>query len=637
MRRKHTSGRIQGREILFKTAAFLLPLLLVVLAELGLRLFRCGYNTDLFIESPQNPAYLVLNPHASKRYFTDLRFAPAGNKELFRKKKPEGTLRFFVLGESTAIGYPYFHNGSFHRWLLYRLMHTFPEKQFEIVNLSLTAVNSYAVKGFAKALSAYSPDAVLIYAGQNEYYGGLGVASAQRLGSNPAVVGALAWLRQFRTVQLLMDGYRPPEKKQAGAQLTRMELMAGRQRVAYQSGLYRKGLRQFEYNMNAALKLLQKKHIPVFFSNVVCNLKDLPPFVSDETSSDNAMHHYRKGQSFYREGKYAEAAASFVRAKESDMLRFRAPEELNRSVERLCSRYPSAHFVDAKRELEAYAPHRIPGDELFTDHVHPNLKGYSILAGAFYRALLESRLLPAPRREMTREEWERRMPVSPVDSIAAELRIRQLKAHWPFSALPEDAPPLARQGSLEEELAERLFRKEADWLTVHSELHDAYLGRQQADKAARIAEGAALEYAEAPAFYEQTAMLYGELGNKDLATFYLKKSFALLPSFGKARYLAALCLMADRPEEALPFLDYALAHPDGKPGPASLKPLAERAAVLKRQLAGEPARLALLYEMALVYRQMDNREGVAKYVGAILQTDPDHAGALALNASYLNP
>ena len=269
--------------------------------------------------------------------------------------------------------------------------------------------------------------------------------------------------------------------------------------------------------------------------------------------------------------------------------------------------------------------------------MHPNLKGYSILAGAFYRALLESRLLPAPRREMTREEWERRMPVSPVDSIAAELRIRQLKAHWPFSALPEDAPPLARQGSLEEELAERLFRKEADWLTVHSELHDAYLGRQQADKAARIAEGAALEYAEDPAFYEQTAMLYGELGNKDLATFYLKKSFALLPSFGKARYLAALCLMADRPEEALPFLDYALAHPDGKPGPASLKPLAERAAVLKRQLAGEPARLALLYEMALVYRQMDNREGVAKYVGAILQTDPDHAGALALNASYLNP
>jgi hypothetical protein len=634
MRRKHTPGRIQGREILFKTGAFLLPLLLVVLVELGLRLFRCGYDTDLFIESPQNPDYLVLNPHASKRYFTDLRFAPAGNKELFRKKKPGGTLRFFVLGESTAIGYPYFHNGSFHRWLLYRLMHTFPEKHFEIVNLSLTAVNSYAVKGFAEALSAYSPDAVLIYAGQNEYYGGLGVASTQRLGSNPAVVNALARLRQFRTVQLLMDGYRLPEKKQPEAQLTRMELMAGRQQVACRSELYWKGLRQFEYNMNAALKLLHKKHIPVFFSNVVCNLKDLPPFVSDETSNDNAMHHYRKGQSFYREGKYAEAAASFVRAKELDLLRFRAPEELNRSVERLCSRYPSAHFVDAKRELEAYAPHRILGGELFTDHVHPNLKGYSVLAGAFYRALLESRLLPAPRLEMTREEWEKRMPVSPVDSIAAELRIEQLKAHWPFSAGP-DAPPLARQGSLEEELAERLFRKEAGWLTVHSELYDAYVGRKQLDKAARIAEAAALEYAEDPVFYEQAAMLYGELGNKDPATFYLKKSFALLPSFGKARYIAALCLMADCPEEALPFLDYALAHPDGKLDPASLKPLAERAAGLKRQLAEDPARLDLLYELALVYRQMDNREGVAKYVGAILQTNPDHAGALALNASYL--
>ena len=363
MRSRNKPNSSKSRERLFKITAFLLPILLLLLTELSLRLFHCGYNTDLFIAYPPNPDYLVLNPHASKRYFTDLRFAPAGNKELFRKKKSPGTLRFFVLGESTTIGYPYFHNGSFHRWLLYRLMHTFADKHFEIINLSLTAVNSYAVKGFAEALPGYEPDAVLIYAGQNEYYGGLGVASAQTAGSAPAVVNAVAWLRQFRTIQLLMNGYQLLKKKQPEeTQLTRMELMVGKQQIPRQSELFRKGVRQFEYNMDAALKILQKKHIPVFFSNVVCNLKDLPPFVSDEQSSDNAMHHYRLGQSFYREGNYPEAAASFAKAKEADLLRFRAPEELNQTIADLCSRYPAVYYVDSKHAIEEYAPHRIPGD-----------------------------------------------------------------------------------------------------------------------------------------------------------------------------------------------------------------------------------------------------------------------------------
>ncbi|MDR1557397.1 MAG: GDSL-type esterase/lipase family protein [Tannerellaceae bacterium] len=622
-----------SREMLFKLTAFSLPFFVIVLAELLLPLFHYGHHTDLFIEYPQNPDYFVLNPHASKRYFTDIHFAPSGNKELFRKKKGANTLRFFVLGESTTIGYPYFHNGSFHRWLLYRLMHTYPDKDFEMINLSLTAVNSYAVKGFAEGLARYEPDAVLIYTGHNEYYGGLGVASAQTIGANPAVVNAVAWMRRFRIVQLLMNGYQSLKKKPEETQLTRMELMAGNQHIYYQSALFRKGLRQFEYNMNAALRILQKKHIPIFFSNVVSNLKDLPPFVSDEQDSSNAMYHYRKGQSFYREGNYPAAAGSFVKAKDADLLRFRAPEELNQLIEDLCSRYPTVYYVDSKKALEEYAPHRIPGDELFTDHVHPNLKGFALLADAFYRKLSESPLLPPARHEIRPEEWERTMPVSPIDSIAGEFRIRQLKAHWPFddSLYMKPLP----EYSIEEKLAAQLFRKEADWLTVHNTLYAAYVRLNQLDKAARIAEATVLEYAEDPVFYEQTAMLYGELGKRDLAAFYLKRAFRLSPSFDKAHYLTVLCLMADQPEESLPYLEYALAHPDGKLDLAPLKPLAEHAVSLKKQLMEDSAQVGLLYDMAVTYRRMNNREGVTKYVSCILQIDPRHRDALALKTTYL--
>src|SRR5258708_5877656 len=188
---------------LFRVIALLIPFVLLFLLEMALRLFHYGYDTSLFIESPDNAAYWVMNPGASKKYFTDQLNATTGNREPFRKGKEAGVFRIFVLGESTTIGYPYFHNGSFHRWLLYRLMFDFPDKKIEMINVSLTAVNSYTVLGFSKEVVNYQPDAVLIYTGHNEYYGALGVGSTNRMGGSPRLVNFLLRLREYKVVQLM--------------------------------------------------------------------------------------------------------------------------------------------------------------------------------------------------------------------------------------------------------------------------------------------------------------------------------------------------------------------------------------------------------------------------------------------------
>src|ERR1700722_12142380 len=279
---RHTfpAGRLRA----FRIIAILLPFLLLGLLELSLRLFHYGYDTSLFIEAPGNKDYLIFNPDASRRYFTDQLNATSGNREPFRKVKEAGTLRIFVLGESTTIGYPYFHNGSFHRWLQYRLMRSFPDKKLEIVNISLTAVNSYTVLGFAREVVNYEPDAILIYTGHNEYYGALGVGSTNRLGSSPAFINALLWLRQFRVVQLFTQAYgKIAHLFSAGptkAGKTRMELMVGDQQIGYGSPLFDLGLRQFKTNMGKTLELFHRQGIPVFLSNVVSNLRDQQPFVS---------------------------------------------------------------------------------------------------------------------------------------------------------------------------------------------------------------------------------------------------------------------------------------------------------------------------------------------------------------------
>ena len=56
--------------------------------------------------------------------------------------------------------------------------------------------------------------------------------------------------------------------------------MVDDQQIPYGSKLFYQGVNQFVSNMNETLDLFNKNHIPVFVSNLVCNDRDLKPFVS---------------------------------------------------------------------------------------------------------------------------------------------------------------------------------------------------------------------------------------------------------------------------------------------------------------------------------------------------------------------
>ena len=543
-------------------------------------------------------------------------------------------MRIFVLGESTTVGYPYFHNGSFHRWLLFRLMQTYPEKHFEIINLSLTAINSYTIYGFAKELADYEPDAVLIYTGQNEYYGGLGVASAQTIGGSPAMVNMLLQMRDLRTVQLILNSFRkttaPVSHENGNDGMTRMEMMVGDQQIPYQSAIYEKGLNQFLHNMDAALRVLNKSNIPVFLSNLVSNVKDIPPFIGESGANEA----YSMGQKLWEEEKYNEAGDYFLKAKELDELRFRAPDELNDIIEELCRKYPQAYFVNTLEELKKHSSRQVLGDELFTDHVHPNLKGYALMANAFYNAMKESDFLPEVKEEMSEKTVLLEMPVSPIDSIAGEFRIMRLKSHWPYNNKQFDKP--LPEKTIEEILAAKLFRKEESWLTVHNALYLAYEKAGQPDKAAKIAEGVVLEYSEDAAFYDKASMDYGKSGQIKQAALYMRKSFQLSASFEKARYLFVYYLMMDEPLQALPFLNYAIDNNTGNLNLSPIKPLVQQVIALKQKLATDVQNVTIMSEIAEIYLKMDNRTGALLYADKALSIEPGNTTALQMKEKLLN-
>jgi lysophospholipase L1-like esterase len=512
--------------LLFKSMAFLLPILLLIFLELALRLLGYGHDLSLFVEDADNADYLVMNSHASEKFFSNPANASIGNFEKFREKKLPGTFRIFVLGESTTIGYPYMHNGSFHRLLQYRLMHTFPDINFEIINLSLTAVNSYTVLDFAQTVAGYEPDAVMIYTGHNEYYGALGIGSTNRISGSRFIIRTMIKLRQFRTVQLLtsaVNGIQGLFAKKTDADETLMKKMAGDQQIAWHSEKYEKGIRQFSDNINETCRLLSKKNIPVFISNLVSNEKDLKPFISSKEKA-SALDQFNEGTIAYAQKDYLKAKQFFIKAKDLDLLRFRAPDTFNAIIARLPATYPGVYLVDAKSLFEQHSSGGILGAETLLEHVHPNLYGYALLSEAFYQSLKRHGMIAAAwPNEMPFDQLLRDLPVTKVDSIKGALEIASLKMQWPFND-PVKRLPVQ---SFEEKLAAGLLSKKITWTQVMDTLMPYYIQQNNYPEALRVAESAMLEYPYDATFYELAGKFSIMLSRNRQASLYMQKAYQL--------------------------------------------------------------------------------------------------------------
>lgn len=550
----------KGKKLfIFKGLALAIPFVFLVLLELFLRLCHYGNNTDLFIKYPPNDRYMVMNYYASDKFFPDTANATKGNQEIFAVTKSPNTFRIFVLGESTTLGFPFRPNGSFHRWLQYRLMHMYPDKNFEVINLSLTAVNSYTVLDFGKQLPQYQPDAVLIYAGHNEYYGALGVGSTTYLGSNRFLLQTLIKLRELKLVQLITGVIKKAAGLFSGSKTSDpkslMELMAARQHIGYQSADYQAGIDQFDENMTQLCRVLNDKEIPVFLSTVVSNEKDRRPFISTGSGSGSADWYYNAGQLYLKNGSYDTAKWDFDKAIELDELRFRAPEAINTVIRKITVQFPFAHLVDTKALFEQYSPHHITGYETLMEHVHPNLFGYAIMSEAFYQAIRGQQLLKGtPERELSFGQLLQEMPITKMDSSMGLYQIMMLETGWPFNQ------PISNKfkvgNSLDESLAVKVALGHMDWTAAMGQLYryDKKAGDNQG--ALKVAEAMVLQYPQSEDFYGFAGNLNTVLKNYDKAAFYYRKLFMLNGDQQLVRAVFQLYLKADDPGQALKFIPY---------------------------------------------------------------------------------
>lgn len=427
------------RERLFLLIALSLPVLLFGGLELGLRIFWKSGWSPLFQTAPVGEGrWLVANPTVASRWFAAERQPPAADPDLFAAEKPANGFRVVVMGESSAQGFPWPRTGSFPRLLRSVLRDALPKDSVEVINLGIAATNSFAMLDLVDEVIAERPDAVLIYAGHNEYYGVLGAASSEGFGApSPAVTRFLLRTQRLRTVMLArrwVARLRAPKVAPGDAQAAAsfMESVARDRNIVLDGPVYQKGVAQYEENLGLLVGKLRAAGVTVLLASIPGNVRDQRPFASE--GNGPAVAAFQEGAAALRAGDTAAARAAYLKARDLDVIRFRAPTPFRAVAQRVATAQ-GAIYVPVAEAFDSVAPGGIPGTELFLEHVHPTASGYSLVARTFWEALrglpgLASRIERANVREWSSYEAARHL--TPFDERLVQHRVATLTTRWPF-------------------------------------------------------------------------------------------------------------------------------------------------------------------------------------------------------------
>ena len=490
-------GPKEGKRWLLRLALTVgAPAFCLIALELTLRWAGFGYSTAFFQLLPDGRGW-TLNEHFARQFYTKTAAAGKAHPFVMPVRKPEGTVRIFILGESAAQGTPNPAFG-FGRILEQLLQSQYPQRRFEVINAAMRGINSHIVLPIARECARHEPDLFLIYAGNNEIVGlhAPGPDSGI-LNRNLTLIRMVQAVRATRVGQLLSAVLEarardhPPTQDMDFFRSRRIALDdPGRQRV-YQF---------FQANLDDICEVTTDSGAPVILSTVAVNLKDMPPLASlhrpDLAAADrekwetayargaeaeNQGHwqealksydaaaswddhfadlHFRMGRAYFGLGDFTKAAGHFALARDWDALPFRGDGAINDVIRKMAVRSSTRRpeLVDAERTLSQseFSEHGILGGKLFYEHVHFTFDGDYLLARSFLPAI--SRALgdrlgdPVGTALPTRQECAERLAFTSWDEVQAEASMVRMWGGPPFSDQLEHA---SRHSRAELEIKEK--------------------------------------------------------------------------------------------------------------------------------------------------------------------------------------
>jgi len=442
------------KKVLFYGITISIPFLFFLVVELILRSTNYLGNTDLFIDpNITTDEYRIPNPNFASRYFFYTNVIPSPSIDVFLAEKPKDSYRVFAMGGSTAAGYPYGFNGTFSRVVDDVLQDAMPDKNVEVVNVGISAINTYTLYDQLDEIIEHKPDAVMIYAGHNEFYGALGVGSNENLGAFPGFVRFYLKLQRFKTFLFLRtiivdtgkwfaSTFSDKEVKESG---TLMERIVDSRSIELDSPKYELAMIQFESNISTILETFEEEGIPVFIGSVASNVKDQEPFVDiTDGEQPSALATYREAQNAFEIDDFGTAKEKFNLAKDLDGLKFRAPSEINEIIKDQAENNALTTYVPVHEAFEQNSDEGLVGFNLMLEHLHPNQQGYFLIGKTFSEVILndlEKRSIT--RSEIQKEDWNNyfnEMHLTYFDHRVQWHRISTLKQGFPFVQGPKPTP-----------------------------------------------------------------------------------------------------------------------------------------------------------------------------------------------------
>lgn len=596
---------------LFLAITVLTPFLLLGTLEVALRVLWKGGAVPVFVTAPAGMGdYLLTNPELAHRYFTMQATVPAPMVQPFAAHKPANGFRVFVMGESTAAGFPWPPTGAYSGLLQDVLRDAMPGDSVEMVNLAIPATNTYALLDQTDAVIAQHPDAILIYVGQNEYYGALGVGSTESVGSWPPLVRSYLWLERFRTFMLLRDGVtrlrlafrKPSANAQQAASF--MEVVAANQKIVLGGPAYEAGVRQFRGNLTRMLAKFRRAHVPVFIASIVTNERDMHPFASPANAlPGGADAVYDSAQAADARGDSVRARELYVKARDLDVVRFRAPSEFN-DVIRSVAKNEGAVYVPVAEAFHAASPEGIIGHNLILEHLHPNQAGVTLIAHEFWNSMDSSASVGHEMHADSVKPWASYvagMDLTPFDYRMVEHTVKTLSLRWPFVPVAQNTDyrgtyhPINATDSLA-----FLASAGLPWVQAKTELGQLYEKRGFPDSAVAEYRGLIRDLPVATPPYELAAHARLQVADTAQAVRYLNEAYAIHPSPYTAYTLGMIAVSTKDYQHAVDYLT--------------------RAAEL------EPQSAQIWYQLSIAHTYMHDIQGARAAAMQAARIQPDFPG-----------
>lgn len=485
--------------------ALFVPLMLLILMEGALRVTGIGYPTTFLVPARHQPMDAwATNPFFGYRFFAPL-VARNPAPLIIADEKDEEMIRLAVLGESAAMGDPIIEY-NLARALDKLLNEPGASRRFECLNAGMTAISSPVIVEIAADLARHDVDVFVIYMGNNEVIGPFGPDT---------VFDGPLWRRipaswRVRVTRLRLAGLLRAwqARAQEGQQWQGMEVFSTRHLASDDPQLERV-YRDYQRNLEAILRIAERRGIKVVLSTVAVNLNDFAPLGSQLAStlssqernawraayetgveasqrndyvdartaferalaidSGHAELVYRYARTLTALASHEEAAAAYRRARDLDTQRVRTDSRINQII-REVGAASGAHV----RVLDlADQWHDASHSERFLDHVHFTITGTHEAAHAI--------------ADMLSAWYPRAHALAEQDVILDRLFYTPWSARRQASAMLQrrQRPPLAGQWLNDEHIRDLQFMRDeavaqtqqvgtTAWITQRTEQMEAY-------------------------------------------------------------------------------------------------------------------------------------------------------------------